>query len=199
MLKVALTGGIGSGKSTVSDLFAELGVPIIDMDLVARQAVMPGEPALQEIKALFGDDICTDSGELDRKKLRRIIFDNEQKRKQLEAIIHPRIRQHVDSEINQLSSPYCIIVIPLLFETGRKDSIDRILVVDSSVEEQLQRTIQRDNIDEEYVKRIIASQTDRQTRLEQADDVIHNTGEITSLSSQVNALHQKYLELSSKF
>jgi len=196
MLRIGLTGGIGSGKSSVAALFADLGVPIIDMDVLAREVVMPGQPALQEIKKIFGVQICNDDGELNRRELRDIIFADPDKRKQLEDIVHPRIRERAKNLIDEMDTPYCIIVIPLLFETGRQDTIDRILVVDTSIENQLQRTMQRDNISEDYVQNIIATQVDRQTRLDQADDVINNTGDIIRLKDQVNRLHQRYLELS---
>lgn len=196
MLKIGLTGGIGSGKSTVAKLFAELGIPVIDMDVLAREVVMPGQPALLEIKKCFGAQICNKDGELNRKKLRDIIFSAPDKREQLEDIIHPRIRQRVKTLIDELDTAYCIIVIPLLFETGRQDSIDRILVVDTRVEDQIRRTMQRDKISENDVRDIIATQVDRQTRLDNANDIINNTEDIASLKDQVNHLHQHYLELS---
>lgn len=196
MLRIGLTGGIGSGKSSVAAQFVELGVPIIDMDILAREVVMPEQPALQEIKKAFGAQICNEDDELNRRKLRDIIFANPDKRTQLEAIIHPRIRERVNEQIVELDTPYCIIVIPLLFETGRQDTVDRILVVDTSIEKQIQRTMQRDNINEDYVRSIIATQVDRQTRLEQADDIINNTDDMSSLKAQVNRLHHHYLELS---
>ena len=196
MLRIGLTGGIGSGKSSVAALFADLGVPIIDMDVLAREVVMPGQPALQEIKKIFGVQICNDDGELNRRELRDIIFADPDKRKQLEDIVHPRIRERAKNLIDEMDTPYCIIVIPLLFETGRQDTIDRILVVDTSIENQIQRTMQRDNIDEDHVRNIIEAQIDRQTRLDSADDTISNTGDVDNLKSQVNQLHQHYLELS---
>ena len=195
MLKIGLTGGIGSGKSTVANLFSQHGTPIIDMDEIAREVVLPGKPAMQEIREYFGDDICDEKGILDRKKLRAIIFNDEDKRQHLENIVHPRIRQRVVEKLKPLNSPYCIIVIPLLFETGLQDTVDRILVVDVSVEEQITRTTQRDNLDEDYAMKIIASQVDRQTRLDNADDIIDNSGDITELESRIEKLHQKYLEL----
>ncbi len=195
MLKIGLTGGIGSGKSTVANLFSQHGAPIIDMDEIAREVVLPGKPAMQEIREYFGDDICDEKGILDRKKLRAVIFNDEDKRQHLENIVHPRIRQRVVEKLKPLNSPYCIIVIPLLFETGLQDTVDRILVVDVSVEEQITRTTQRDNLDEDYAMKIIASQVDRQTRLDNADDIIDNSGDITELESRIEKLHQKYLEL----
>ncbi len=195
MLKIGLTGGIGSGKSTVTRLFADLGVPIIDMDIIAREVVMPGQPALDEIKALFGSEICTPDNELDRKKLRDIVFSDAVKRKQLEDIVHPRIRDRVKDLQAELDAPYCIIVIPLLLETEGQDRIDRILVVDTSIEEQIQRTMQRDKVSEDQVRKIIASQVDRQTRLDKADDIINNSGATAQLQAQVSKLHQQYLVL----
>lgn len=195
MLKIGLTGGIGSGKSTVAELFGEFNVPVIDMDVLAREVVRPGEPALQEIKTVFGPAICNAQDELDRKQLRQIIFADAAKRKQLEDIIHPRIRQRVAAWLKDLHEAYCLIVIPLLFETDRRDSVDRVLVVDCSTEQQIQRTMQRDNIDADYVRKIIDSQADRQTRLDKADDIITNSGDIAELKSQVSRLHRQYLEL----
>jgi len=128
--------------------------------------------------------------------LRDIIFLDAEKRVQLENILHPRIRERAESLLDKLNFPYCIIVIPLLFETGKQDNIDRILVVDASVDEQIKRTMLRDEISEDYVKNIIATQTDRQTRLRQADDIINNTADMASLKEQVNHLHQQYLKLS---
>lgn len=195
ILKIGLTGGIGSGKSTVTNIFAELGVPIIDMDVLAREVVMPGQAALEEIKSIFGKDICDTNNELDRKRLRKIVFSDPAKRKQLENIVHPRIRQRVKLLLDKLTAPYCIIVIPLLFETNRQDDVDRILVVDTTVEEQIRRTVQRDNISQDYVRNIIAAQVDRQTRLDQADDIIMNSGDMGKLQAQIRQLHRQYLEL----
>lgn len=196
MLKIGLTGGIGSGKSTVARLFDEQGVPIIDMDVLAREVVMPGQPALQEIKMAFGAEICNTRNELDRKKLRDIIFSDPDKRQQLETIVHPRIRQRVTALIDKLTTPYCIIVIPLFFETSQQDSVDRILVVDASVEDQIQRTMRRDDINKDTVRNIIAAQVDRQTKLKHANDIINNTGNPDMLRAQVEHLHQQYIELS---
>jgi len=195
MFRVGLTGGIGSGKTTITNLFSQLGVPIIDMDILAREAVLPGQSALTEIKKAFGESICNKDNELDRKKLRDIIFDDPDKRQQLEAILHPRIRALAEAKIAALDSPYCIIVIPLLFETGRKDNIQRILVVDTDTESQIKRTMQRDGISDTAVRNILATQVDRQTRLAQADDIIQNSGDIESLKTQVAQLHQQYLDL----
>lgn len=196
MLKIGLTGGIGSGKSTAANLFADLGIPIIDMDVLAREIVEPGQVALQEIKKLFGDNICNAHGELDRSRLRKIIFADPLMRKQLENIIHPKIRDRVRKLLAMQESPYCIIVIPLLFETQQQDLVDRILVIDSTVGNQIKRTMQRDNISESYVRDIMETQVARDLRLEKADDVIQNTGNKQELASQVRHLHSKYLELS---
>lgn len=195
MLKIGLTGGIGSGKSTVAKRFADLGVPVIDMDVIAREVVLPGQAALDEIKAVFGNDICNENNQLDRRRLRDIIFSDAAKRTQLENILHPRIRAKVKTLLDKLDAPYCIIVIPLLFETRGRDRIDRILVIDTTVEQQIRRTMQRDNMREDQVRNIIASQVDRQTRLDQADDVINNSGETGRLDVQVKQLHEQYLGL----
>jgi len=198
MLRIGLTGGIGSGKSTISTLFAELGVPIIDADIIAREVVTPKQPALREITALFGDHLLDDQGQLRRKQLRQIVFTDPNKRKQLEAILHPCIRQRM-LELANLAThqhPYCIMSIPLLLESGWQDLLDRILVVDISEHLQLERTCQRDNISEQTAQAIIATQVSRQTRLLAADDIIDNSGDSEALRQQVLQLHQNYLQLS---
>lgn len=198
MLKIGLTGGIGSGKTTVSNLFEKLDIPIIDMDVIARDVVKPGQPALEIIQKSFGEDICLPDGMLDRQKLRDIIFSDEQERIKLENIIHPAIRKCVSESIAKLTSPYCIIVIPLLFETGQKDLVDRILVVDSSIDEQVRRTTLRDKISDEDARKIISSQVSREERVSKADDVIDNNGDKATLAKEISDLHQKYLELALK-
>lgn len=198
MLKVGLTGGIGSGKTTVSKLFASLGVPIIDADIIAREVVAPKQSALREISALFGDHLLDEQGQLRRKQLRQIIFADPNKRKQLEAILHPRIRQRMLEQVARAEHQhsYCILSIPLLLESGWQNILDRILVVDISEHLQLTRTCQRDNIDKQAAQAIIASQVSRQTRLLAADDIIDNDGNSDDLHQQVMALHQNYLNLS---
>ena len=195
MLIIGLTGGIGSGKTTVSDCFAALGVPVIDSDKIAREVVQPGQPALRQIVQLFGKAILTNNGELDRRQLRSIVFTDPGKRQQLEAILHPVIKQTIHQQISQLHCDYCIIVVPLLLESGWQDFVERILVVDVPQEIQIERTIERDNSNRELLTAILASQVTRQNRLEAADDVIDNTGNIDAIKSQVAQLHRKYTAL----
>ena len=198
MLIIGLTGGIGSGKSTVTKLFSSHGVPIIDADTIARQVTAPGQPALREICALFGEEMIDDDGQLKRRQLRKIIFSNPQKRAQLEAILHPIIQQRMleQAAIASQHAAYTILSIPLLLESGWQQLLDRILVIDVSEQSQLQRTMQRDNIDKKTAQAIINAQINRQDRLLAADDIIDNEGSIDELQQQLQQLHQKYLQLS---
>ena len=193
MLVIGLTGGVGSGKSTVSKLFAEYNVPIIDADLIARELVEPEQPALLELVEQFGPDILQDSGELDRRHLRELVFDDEQQRKKLEEILHPRIRQIMLERLEQVDGPYTVMVVPLLIDTGNWDMIDQILVVDVNEETQIQRVMQRDGVNRKQAQSIIDSQISRNARLEAADQVLNNNGDITELRNQVKLLHQAYL------
>ena len=195
MLIIGLTGGIGSGKTTVTNLFADLGTPIIDADIIARELVTPGQPALDEITSLFGQAILNSDGSLNRVKLRQQVFSEPDKRKQLEAILHPRIRHKVKQHLSSINASYCIVVIPLLIETNYQYLIQRILVVDSPEELQIKRTIARDNNTEDDVRAIIATQAKRKTRLEAADDVLLNDGDTDALKQKVTALHQYYLDM----
>ena len=194
MLVIGLTGGIGSGKSTVADLFIQLGVPVIDTDIISRQLVEPGTPALEEIKTQF-EKTLTPGGELDRSKLRQIIFTEPKKRQQLENILHPRIQDEVRNQLAKYSSSYAIVVIPLLTEKGKWSFIDRVLVVDCDENLQMQRTIERDEQDVEQVKSILKSQASRQQRLAIADDIITNESDITHLQIEVEQLDKKYRQL----
>lgn len=196
MLVVGLTGGIGSGKSTVARLFAEKNVTIIDTDQLARDLTQPDQSALQEVIKLFGQTILLSNGSLNRSKLRTIVFSDEKKRLQLEKILHPLIRIEVERQIKSSDSPYCIVVIPLLFETERNPLIQRVLVVDTTKELQLSRTATRDNVSPNDVDAILKSQVSREKRLKLANDVIQNDGIIEDLIPQVEKLHQKYLALS---
>jgi len=193
MFTVVMTGGIASGKTSASDLFASHGVPILDTDLAARAVVEPGQPALDEIKASFGSDVITASGELNRAALREIIFDHPEKRRELEAILHPKIRAHINQQKDQLDAPYCIIVVPLFLESGRGYETDRLLVIDVPIEVQRERLAQRDGTTPEQIEQILNSQATRDERLSAADDVIDNTVSPDTLAARVAELHQQYL------
>ncbi len=193
-LKIGLTGGIGSGKSTVTDLFQSLSVPVIDADIIAHQLVEPGQEALRIISQTF-DDILQPDGSLNRAKLRSVVFADPDKKKQLEAILHPLVFQRMDEQAGQLDAPYCILSIPLLLETRSNHRVDRILVIDCPIELQHQRVKQRDNLDNEQIEQIIASQISREQRLKQADDIIDNSKSVTELAEQVKNLHNLYLSL----
>ncbi len=197
MLKIGLTGGIGCGKSTVSDLFSRLNIPVIDADLIAHQIVEPGEAALQLLVQHFGDKILAPDGHLNRTQLREIVFTDSSKRKQLEAILHPLIYQKMQNEYEQQHSPYCIFSIPLLIETKMTEFVDRILVIDCPLETQITRVKQRDNLSRERILTIINSQVSRQTRLDYANDIIDNSKSAKQLAEQVKKLHNQYLLLNS--
>jgi dephospho-CoA kinase len=188
-----MTGGIGSGKTTVANLFADLGVPVIDADELARQVVARGEPGHAEIVEQFGSEVLDAGGELDRRMMREHVFSHPEKRERLEAIVHPRVYALMKKQLADLDSPYAIVVVPLLIETGRREIVDRLLVVDSPEELQIERTLRRDGTTREGVENILAAQVDRPTRLAAADDVIENDGPETSLAHDVASLHRRYL------
>lgn len=190
---IGLTGGIGSGKSAASAIFSRLGIPVIDADEIAHALVAPGEPALAEITGAFGKDILNRAGELDRDALRRRVFADSTERQRLEAILHPRIRQKIHKYINNLNTPYCVVVIPLLVETRQSDLVDRVLVIDIPEATQVSRVAARDSLAREEILAIIDAQTSRHTRLAAADDVIENSGGLDVLESRVHRLHEKYL------
>lgn len=193
MLVIGLTGGIGSGKSTVAKLFAELNVPIIDADLIARELVEPEQPALLELTDKFGPDILQSNGELDRRRLRELVFADDEQRKLLEEILHPKIRLAMLERLDQIEGPYVIMVIPLLVDTGHWEIIDQILVIDVDEETQIQRVMQRDRVNRRQAQAIIDTQISRRARLDAADQVLKNSGDITDLRNNVNILHQAYL------
>ena len=193
-MRIGLTGGIASGKSTVAELFTGLGVPVIDTDIIAREVVLPGQPALAEIRDAFGDAVFED-GVLNRAAMRQQIFADNDARRRLEAILHPRIRQETIKQANASGGDYQLIVVPLLTESPLRDYVDRILVVDCDEETQIERLLARDAETEDQARRILATQASRDERLAIADDVIHNDTSIEATSSQVSALHDTYLRL----
>jgi dephospho-CoA kinase len=198
MLVIGLTGGIGSGKSTVARLFAAMDIPVIDMDLIARQVVEPGLPALEQITQEFGSDVLDDNGRLDRRRLRELIFDSKEKRRRLEAILHPVIRQETQRQISELDASYCIVVIPLLLESQQNSLVDRILVVDVPESLQISRTMKRDDISAEDAQKILAAQIDRDSRLAAADDVIDNSVELSQVRDRLAELDQQYRIMAEK-
>ena len=195
MLKVGLTGGIASGKSAVADAFAALGAAIIDTDAVAREVVCPGTPALAAIEREFGAEMIAASGELDRSRLRGLVFADADARRRLERIVHPAIRTRTLELIDSTEADYVLIAVPLLVETGFGQFVDRVLVVDCPEEIQLARLMQRDGVSENEARAALAAQTDRMTRNAAADDIIDNSGSLAALKAQVEALHARYLEL----
>lgn len=198
MFKVGLTGGIGSGKSAASDHFARLGAAVIDTDLISRELVEPGRPALAEIVERFGPDILDSTGRLDRARLRKRVFDDPAERRALEGILHPRIRATMLARAEQADAPYALLVIPLLIETGQQALVDRILLIDVPEEIQRSRVAARDRQSAEQVDRVLAAQTDRATRQREADDTICNDGGLGQLHAAVEAMHRRYLELAGR-
>ena len=194
MFTVALTGGIGTGKSLVADSFAKLGVAIIDTDIIARELVQPGKPALTEITHTFGREMLTVKGELDRSKLARVAFSNARLRKQLEEILHPGIRAEVRTRLQKLDAAYAIVVIPLLVESGQVEAYNRVLVVDCDEAAQIQRVRARDQRELAQIQAIIKSQVSRTERLSWADDIIENNGSVPELEQKVAQLHRTYLK-----
>jgi len=198
-LRVGLTGGIASGKSTVADMFADLGVPIVDTDVIAREVVAVGQPALEEIRAAFGSEVLTAEGSLDRAAMRKLVFGDDPARARLEAILHPRIRQQTDAQADAAGGVYQLIVVPLLVESPMRKDVDRVLVVDCDEARQIERLMQRDAESEEQARRILAAQASREERLAIADDVIANDGSPAETLEQVQALHRRYLERARAF
>jgi dephospho-CoA kinase len=190
---VGLTGGIGSGKSAASQWFEHQDIHVVDADVVAREVVQPGQPALEKIAQHFGDWVLQADGQLDRRALRDYIFQHPEARQQLEAITHPIIRQSILSQLQQAQSAYVILVSPLLFETGQDRMTHRNLLVDVSEATQLKRASQRDAQSTEQIQKIIATQMPRSEKLKRADDVVHNEGTLDELYQQLMRLHTDYL------
>jgi len=197
MLTIGLTGGIGCGKSTAAMLFEECQAPVIDADIIAHTIVEPGQPTLDMLVDSFGSDILHADGSLDRDALRLRVFANQAERQQLEAIMHPVIRKTMQDQAQSLDAPYCILVIPLLLETGQQDSCNRILVIDCSEETQQRRVLQRPGLTLAQFKSILKVQCTRAQRLAAADDIINNdVDDIHKLKQQILALHQQYIKMS---
>ncbi len=212
MFVVGLTGGIGAGKSTVAELFRALGVPVLDTDVIARELVQKGKPALTRLVALFGREILDDNGALNRARLRALVFGDAAvapgvvppatlahpcaaRRKQLEALLHPLIHEEMQVRLAQLKTPYCIVCIPLLVETGWTASVQRVLVVDAPDELRRQRVVSRDGLSAAEFNAILAAQASRDERLAAADDVIVNDGGRDMLKQRVGELHRHYSQL----
>jgi dephospho-CoA kinase len=195
-LRIGLTGGIASGKSTVAQRFLDLGVPVIDADEVARAVVAPGTPGLVAVIERFGPSVVAKNGELDRRALRDLIFSDSGSRRALEAILHPLIRADMEQRAESATGSYIVMSIPLLVEGGSRNQVDRILVVDVEEEMQLQRLMKRDGGSLEQARAILASQASRSARLAAADDVLSNAGTVTDLRQAVDRLHEQYLRLS---
>ena len=195
MLRIGLTGGIGSGKSTVSTLFAARGVPVIDADTIAHRLTLPNTSATQQIVRLFGPDIVSADGGVNRQHLAKRVFANPAERAQLEKILHPLIRTEMQREQEGLLAPYCLLVIPLLIETGQRDLVDRVLIVDVEEHVQISRAQARDGRSESAIRAILKVQTTRDQRRMTADDIITNNTDLAALKPQIESLHQKYLAM----
>jgi dephospho-CoA kinase len=198
MLVVAITGGIGSGKSRVTRLFRQHGTPYIDADKVARELSSQAGKAYPAICSHFGKTILESNGEINRPKLRKIVFSQPEKRLWLEKLLHPMINQEIEQRLKQLDAPYCTVEIPLLAETGRKAWMDRVLVVDAPKKIRIERIKKRDSLKDAEIKAIFSTQATRKKRLSMADDVIENTGELKDLATQVKKIHNYYLLLAEK-
>lgn len=190
--RIGLTGGIGSGKSTVGSMFRRLGVPVIDADQVARDVVEPGTDALFKLEKHFGETILSE-GRLDRRRLREIIFSDEAARQWVETLLHPYIEAELLRRADLEAYPYVVLEVPLLLEAGYRDLVDRVLVIDVPVSLQVDRVVSRDQVQSDQVETIIKTQIGRETRIEQADDVLENCGNLKDLERQVERLHQHYL------
>jgi dephospho-CoA kinase len=196
MLKIGLTGGIGCGKTTVAKIFEQFSAPVIDADEIAHRLVAIGQPALAQIQQEYGSGVLNRDGSLNRELLRDIIFSDCKQKQKLESIIHPLVYQAIQSELERLNAPYCIICVPLLFETNMAHLVDRIMVIDCPVETQIERLVKRDNMTKERIQSIIDSQVSRAFRKAQADDLIDNSETDDRLAEEVKKLHNLYLSLS---
>ena len=193
---VGLTGGIGSGKSAAAELFAEQGIELVDTDLLAREVVEAGSPALNAIAEHFGDDLLDSSDNLDRSRLRALVFGDLEQKVWLEALLHPLIRALMTSRLDACKGPYCLLVSPLLLETNQAEAVDRVLVIDVSKDTQIARTLQRDGSSLETIEAIIEAQIARPDRLAHADDIINNESDLASLANAVLEQHKQYCVMS---
>ena len=197
MFAVGLTGGIASGKTTISNLFARLGVPVVDTDVISRKLLEPGELAFDQVCAHFGDRIIRSDGNIDRSRLREIVFNERDEKSWLETMLHPLIFQRSHDAIGAHSAAnYVLVVIPLLFETNFQSLVDRILVVDCPAEQQIERLVKRDHIDEALARKMLSQQLTNDERIARAHDIIDNRSVNADLESQVQSLHQLYLQMS---
>ena len=192
---IGLTGGIGSGKSAAADYFIDLGIDVIDADIVAKNALSINSDGYDSFVKYFGEEFLNDNKEINRELLRKEIFSDEIKKKRLENIVNPNVRSNISDFINNSRSPYCIIMVPLIFETNSSKNYDRILVIDCDVETQIQRSALRDNQSIKEIKKIIHLQASRDQRLSIADDVISNISTLTNLKAEILKLHDKYMEI----
>ena len=192
---IGLTGGIGSGKTTVANLFGDYGIDLIDADIIARDVVAIGSRGLCRIIEKFGNSILLADGNLDRSQLRAAIFSDPHLKNWLNQLLHPLIREQMLADIDRTTSPYCLLIVPLMVENNLQTLTDRLLVVDVDQQTQIMRTQQRDNVSLEQIKNILAAQASRQQRLDAADDIICNNGDNQALLTQVAQLHQHYLAL----
>jgi dephospho-CoA kinase len=195
MLAIGLTGGIASGKSTASQFFQAQGIHVIDADIIARELVKPGQAALKQIVDSFGKDILDDKHQLNRTKLRDIVFNDQESRHKLEAILHPLIRAEMRKRLKTIDAPYCVLAIPLLVETGQTSLVDRVLVIDTDTELQIRRLRRRDGLDDRTIAAMLKAQATREQRLAIADDVISNNGSLDDFEHQLRKLHRRYLQL----
>lgn len=193
MLRVGITGGIGSGKTALTDWLAGKGIVIVDADLASRTIVAPGQPALREIVDTFGSEYLQHDGQLDRAALRTLVFSDEEKRRQLERITHPRIREELARQMDSADSTYVVLSSPLLLESGQSTMVDLSVVVDVPADTQIQRTMARDHNSRELVEGIMTAQLDRDTRISRADIVIDNSGSLEALHERGEILHQTLL------
>jgi len=195
---LGLTGGIGSGKSAASQWFESQGIAVVDADIVAREVVNIGQPALQQIQQAFGDWVLLEDGSLNRRALRKYIFQSPEARKTLENITHPAIRTSIIQQLHAAQSPYAILVSPLLFETNQHELTQHTLLIDAAIELQIQRASQRDGQNVEQIQKIIAAQMPREQKRAMADDIVLNDGELEHLYAHLTPLHEKYLQMTAQ-